>query len=117
MLSRGRVTSSTLLAGGRLAHARQCAVFGGERRLAERVHCDCNRMEKTGSRCDGHFARPGGYARPDGTPEAAGEEAALAFTGVTLTVFDLEKAFWKAMREEPLEINLPRWRGWLTRKN
>ncbi|MBI3165159.1 MAG: SDR family oxidoreductase [Anaerolineales bacterium] len=49
--------------------------------------------------------------------DSAGEEAALAFTGVTLTVFDLEKAFWKAMREEPLEINLPRWRGWLTKLN
>ena len=49
--------------------------------------------------------------------ESANEEAALAFTGVTLTVRDLEKAFWKAMRDKPLEINLPRWRGWLTKLN
>lgn len=49
--------------------------------------------------------------------DSAGEEAALAFTGVTLTVLDLEKAFWKAMRGKPLEINLPRWRGWLTKLN
>lgn len=49
--------------------------------------------------------------------ESAGEEAALAFSGVTLTVHDLEKAFWKAMRSKPLEINLPRWRGWLARLN
>jgi len=49
--------------------------------------------------------------------ESANEEAALAFTGVTLTVVDLEKAFWKAMRDKPLEINLPRWRGWLAKLN
>ncbi|WKZ46289.1 MAG: SDR family oxidoreductase [Anaerolineales bacterium] len=48
---------------------------------------------------------------------SAGEEAALAFSGATLTVFDLEKALWKAMRAKPLEINLPRWRGWLTKLN
>jgi len=46
-----------------------------------------------------------------------GEEVALTYTGVTLTVHDLEKAFWKAMRDKPLEINLPRWRGWLTKLN
>ncbi len=49
--------------------------------------------------------------------ETAHEEVALTYTGVTLTVHDLEQAFWKAMREKPLEINLPRWRGWLTKLN
>ncbi|MCC7119043.1 MAG: SDR family oxidoreductase [Anaerolineales bacterium] len=49
--------------------------------------------------------------------DSAGEEAALAFSGATLTVFDLERAFWKAMRAKPLEMNLPRWRGWLTKLN
>ncbi len=49
--------------------------------------------------------------------ESAGEEVALTYTGVTLTVFDLERAFWRAMRTRPLEINLPRWRGWLTKLN
>ena len=49
--------------------------------------------------------------------ESGKEEVALTYTGVTLTVHDLEKAFWKAMRDKPLEINLPRWRGWLTKLN
>jgi len=49
--------------------------------------------------------------------ENGGEEVALTYTGVTLTVDDLEKAFWKAMRTKPLEINLPRWRGWLVKLN
>ena len=49
--------------------------------------------------------------------ESANEEAALAFTGITLTVVDLEQAFWKAMRDKSLEINLPRWRGWLAKLN
>ena len=49
--------------------------------------------------------------------DSGGEEVALTYTGVTLTVQDLEKAFWKAMREKPLEINIPRWRGWLTKLN
>jgi 3-oxoacyl-[acyl-carrier protein] reductase len=49
--------------------------------------------------------------------ETAKDEVALTYTGVTLTVHDLEKAFWKAMRDKPLEINLPRWRGWLTKIN
>lgn len=49
--------------------------------------------------------------------ETAGEEAALAFSGATLTVEDLEASFWKAMRDKPLELNLPRWRGWLTKLN
>jgi 3-oxoacyl-[acyl-carrier protein] reductase len=49
--------------------------------------------------------------------ESGGEEVALTYTGVVLTVHDLEQAFWKAMREQPLEIILPRWRGWLTKLN
>jgi len=49
--------------------------------------------------------------------ESGGEEVALTYTGVILTVHDLEKAFWKAMKKHPLEINLPRWRGWLTKLN
>ncbi len=49
--------------------------------------------------------------------ESGGEEVALTYTGVTLTVHDLEKAFWRAMRRRPLEITLPRWRGWLTKLN
>lgn len=49
--------------------------------------------------------------------ESGGDEVALTYTGVTLTVHDLEKALWKAMREKPLEINLPRWRGWLAKLN
>ena len=49
--------------------------------------------------------------------ESGGDEVALTYTGVTLTVHDLEKAFWKAMWDKPLEINLPRWRGWLTKLN
>ena len=49
--------------------------------------------------------------------ESGKEEVALTYTGVTLTVHDLEQAFWKAMRDKPLEINLPRWRGWLAKLN
>ncbi len=49
--------------------------------------------------------------------ESGGEEVALAYTGAVLTVHDLEKAFWRAMRRHPLEITLPRWRGWLTKLN
>jgi 3-oxoacyl-[acyl-carrier protein] reductase len=49
--------------------------------------------------------------------DSGGDEVALTYTGVTLTVVDLEKAFWKAMRDKPLEINLPRWRGWLAKLN
>ncbi len=49
--------------------------------------------------------------------EKGGEQLALTYTGVTLTVSDLEAAFFKAMRDRPLEINLPRWRGWLTKLN
>ncbi len=46
-----------------------------------------------------------------------GEEVALTYTGVVLTVHDLERAFWQAMRKRPLEIVLPRWRGWLPKLN
>jgi len=49
--------------------------------------------------------------------ETAGPEVALTYTGVTLTVGDLERAFFRAMRDKPLEINLPRWRGWLAKLN
>ena len=49
--------------------------------------------------------------------ETAGAEVALTYTGVTLTVNDLERAFVRAMRDKPLEINLPRWRGWLAKLN
>ena len=49
--------------------------------------------------------------------ETGQDEVALTYTGVTLTVIDLEKAFWQAMRNKPLEINLPRWRGWLAKLN
>lgn len=49
--------------------------------------------------------------------ESGGEEVALTYTGAILTPRDLERAFWKAMREKPLEINLPFWRGWLTKLN
>ncbi|MCL4488249.1 MAG: SDR family oxidoreductase [Chloroflexi bacterium] len=49
--------------------------------------------------------------------ETGREEIALTYTGVTLTVTDLEKALWRALRAKPLEINLPRWRGWLTKLN
>ncbi|RME87380.1 MAG: SDR family oxidoreductase, partial [Anaerolineae bacterium] len=49
--------------------------------------------------------------------ESGGEEVALTYTGALLTVHDLERAFWRAMRHKPLEINLPRWRGWLTKLN
>jgi len=49
--------------------------------------------------------------------EGGRDEVALTYTGVTLTVVDLEQAFWKAMRDKPLEINLPRWRGWLAKLN
>jgi 3-oxoacyl-[acyl-carrier protein] reductase len=49
--------------------------------------------------------------------ESGGDEVALTYTGVVLTVHDLEEAFWRAMEKRPLEINLPRWRGWLTKLN
>ncbi len=49
--------------------------------------------------------------------QAGGEEVALAYTGKILTVYDLERAFNQALRERPLEIILPPWRGWLTKMN
>ncbi|HSN75671.1 MAG TPA: SDR family oxidoreductase [Anaerolineae bacterium] len=46
------------------------------------------------------------------------EAAALARSGGrVLTVQDMEAAFWHALRDRPLEINLPRWRGWLAKVN
>ncbi len=46
------------------------------------------------------------------------QAAALIYSGSrVLTVQDLEAAFFKAMRDKPLEINLPRWRGWLAKTN
>jgi 3-oxoacyl-[acyl-carrier protein] reductase len=46
------------------------------------------------------------------------EAAALARSGGrVLTVQDVEAAFWQALRDRPLEINLPRWRGWLAKVN
>lgn len=45
-----------------------------------------------------------------------GEAAALAYSGSgPLSVRDVERAFWRALRDRPLEITLPRWRGWLAR--
>ncbi|MCS7055614.1 MAG: SDR family oxidoreductase [Thermoflexales bacterium] len=45
-------------------------------------------------------------------PEAA---AVLRSGGRVLTVEEVEAAFWEAMRRRPLEITLPRWRGWLAK--
>jgi 3-oxoacyl-[acyl-carrier protein] reductase len=46
------------------------------------------------------------------------EAAALARSGGrVLTVQDVEAAFWQALADRPLEINLPRWRGWLAKIN
>ena len=46
------------------------------------------------------------------------EAAALARSGGrVLTVQDVEAAFWQALRDRPLELNLPRWRGWLAKVN
>ncbi|HRX03266.1 MAG TPA: hypothetical protein P5148_08980, partial [Anaerolineae bacterium] len=46
------------------------------------------------------------------------EAAALIHSGSRiLEVEDLEQAFWRALRDRPLEINLPRWRGWLAKVN
>ena len=47
-------------------------------------------------------------------PEAA---ALIRSGGRLLTVQDVEAAFWQALRDRPLEITLPRWRGWLARLN
>ena len=46
------------------------------------------------------------------------EAAALIHSGSKLLeVEDVEQAFWRALRERPLEITLPRWRGWLAKLN
>lgn len=46
------------------------------------------------------------------------EAAALARSGGrVLSVQDVEAAFWQAMAERPLELNLPRARGWLAKLN
>jgi 3-oxoacyl-[acyl-carrier protein] reductase len=46
------------------------------------------------------------------------EAVALIHSGPgPLSVADLERAFGRALRERPLEITLPRWRGWLARLN
>lgn len=46
------------------------------------------------------------------------EAAALARSGGrVLGVQDVAAAFWQAMAERPLELNLPRWRGWLAKVN
>jgi NAD(P)-dependent dehydrogenase (short-subunit alcohol dehydrogenase family) len=46
------------------------------------------------------------------------EAAALARSGGrVLTVQDVEAAFWQALAERPLELNLPRARGWLAKLN
>lgn len=47
-------------------------------------------------------------------PEAA---AVLRSGGRVLTVAEVEAAFWKAMRRRPLEIIVPRRRGWLAKLN
>lgn len=46
------------------------------------------------------------------------EAAALARSGGrVLTVQDVAAAFWQALAERPLELNLPGWRGWLAKVN
>lgn len=46
------------------------------------------------------------------------EAAALIHSGSKLLeVEDIEQAFWHALRDRPLEITLPRWRGWLAKVN
>jgi NAD(P)-dependent dehydrogenase (short-subunit alcohol dehydrogenase family) len=46
------------------------------------------------------------------------EAAALARSGGrVLTVQDVEAAFWQALADRPLELNLPRARGWLAKLN
>jgi 3-oxoacyl-[acyl-carrier protein] reductase len=45
-------------------------------------------------------------------------DVALIHSGPrALTVRDLERAFERAMRERPLELMVPAWRGWLARLN
>jgi NAD(P)-dependent dehydrogenase (short-subunit alcohol dehydrogenase family) len=46
------------------------------------------------------------------------EDVALIHSGpCALTVVDVERAFFRAIRERPLEITIPRWRGWLAKLN
>lgn len=46
------------------------------------------------------------------------EDVALIHSGPrALSVVDVEQAFRRALRERPLEITLPRWRGWLAKLN
>lgn len=46
------------------------------------------------------------------------EDVALIHSGRrALTLVDVERAFFRAMREKPLEVTLPRWRGWLAKLN
>lgn len=46
------------------------------------------------------------------------QAAAVIRSGArVLTVQDVEAAFWRAMHDRPLEITLPRWRGWLAKAN
>ena len=48
----------------------------------------------------------------------AEEDVALIHSGPrALSVVDMERAFFRAMREKPLEITVPRWRGWLAKIN
>jgi 3-oxoacyl-[acyl-carrier protein] reductase len=46
------------------------------------------------------------------------EDVALIHSGPrALSVVDIEQAFRRALRERPLEIMVPRWRGWLAKLN
>jgi 3-oxoacyl-[acyl-carrier protein] reductase len=46
------------------------------------------------------------------------EDVALIHSGRrALTTVDVEHAFFRAMSDKPLEITLPRWRGWLAKAN
>jgi NAD(P)-dependent dehydrogenase (short-subunit alcohol dehydrogenase family) len=46
------------------------------------------------------------------------EDVALIHSGPRpLSVVEVERAFFRAMRDKPLEITIPRWRGWLAKIN
>lgn len=46
------------------------------------------------------------------------EDVALIHSGpAALSVVDVERAFFRAMAAKPLEVTLPRWRGWLAKVN
>lgn len=46
------------------------------------------------------------------------EDVALIHSGPgALSVIDVERAFFKVLRERPLELALPAWRGWLAKVN